>query len=241
MATNSNDPKNNKKKSQEEIDETTQIIGMPDQGGKSAAEEDETTQILGMPEPKEEPVKPKIEPTPAPINTAEEFDPVPKTPESSGKSSMKWMIWVCVIAIVALIIWWCLPKATTTVDDEEVIQTESATTMAPEEAVSDSTPAVANESKETAETPEANTAKEKVTESAVPAQSAATPAQPAAASEAAPAAPKKAFKPKNSLDRQALEVISGKKGNNPVRKKNLGKKYRKVQRRVNELKREGVF
>ena len=213
---------------------------------QNAAVEDESTQILGMPEPKPEPkpAKTKVEPTPAPIGTKEEFDPVPEEPEGNGKSSMTWMIWVCVIAIVALIIWWCLPKNT---EPEKVVEDEQ-TEVVSDSSATDTGVATENTENAPAATPQAGTSETSKPEATPapepkPAAETAKPEtkpEPAAAS-ATTSKPKKAFKAKNSLDRKAMEVISGKKGNNPVRKKNLGKSYKKVQRRVNELKREGVF
>lgn len=211
----------------------------------NAAYEDETTQILGMPEPQKAPKadKTKIEPTPAPIGSPEEFDPVPQEPEGNGKSSMKWMIWVCVIAIVAIIIWWCLPKVEEPVKAEEEEQTEM---------VADSTAAETAETAECTDSPAPNAAtqtaateaaKTEATPAPAPAtkpevkpETTATPAQTATTS-----APRKAFKPKNALDRQAAEVIEGKYGYKPDRQKSFGKGYKKIQRRVNELKRQGAF
>lgn len=39
----------------------------------------------------------------------------------AGKYGLKWMLWICVLAIVALIIWWSVPKSTSAVDVEQTI------------------------------------------------------------------------------------------------------------------------
>ena len=43
------------------------------------------------------------------------------------------------------------------------------------------------------------------------------------------------------VEAEALKTIRGDYGNNPQRKELLGDKYQRIQKRVNELKREGVF
>ena len=99
--------------------------------------------------------------------------------------------------------------------------TASATTNS--ETASNSTPQSADEPKAAGNTPSYSEPKAKANEGS-----------------SAPASTRK-FKPKTSLDRKAMSVIAGQYGKNPERRKNLGKEYRKVQRRVNELKRQGAF
>ncbi|MDE6681836.1 MAG: hypothetical protein K2J87_00240 [Muribaculaceae bacterium] len=45
----------------------------------------------------------------------------------------------------------------------------------------------------------------------------------------------------SDVETEAMKVIRGEYGNNPVRRNNLGSKYQEIQNRVNELKRTGKF
>ena len=45
----------------------------------------------------------------------------------------------------------------------------------------------------------------------------------------------------SNVETEALKVIRGDYGNNPERRKNLGRNYQSIQNRVNELKRQGAF
>ncbi|MDE6409347.1 MAG: hypothetical protein K2K81_03765 [Muribaculaceae bacterium] len=45
----------------------------------------------------------------------------------------------------------------------------------------------------------------------------------------------------SDVEAEAMKVIRGEYGNNPVRRNNLGSKYQEIQNRVNELKRTGKF
>ena len=45
----------------------------------------------------------------------------------------------------------------------------------------------------------------------------------------------------SNVETEALKVIRGDYGDNPERRKNLGRNYQSIQNRVNELKRQGAF
>lgn len=177
-----------------------------------------------------------VENVATPKPTASVNTPLP-TPEPDEKKSNKWLWIILAIIAIILLIWWILPGKTTeteTVIEEDSIEevtvpadttenvSDDAKVPAGEEAIEEnanneeaSTPSVSG-----ANTPEATPAPQDTDNNVT------TPA-PSAVS--------------NDIEAEALRVIRGEYGIGQDRKNKLGSQYQDIQRRVNELKREGAF
>lgn len=116
---------------------------------------------------------------------------------------------------------------------------EAATPAAPANNTVAAPAAPANTAEATAAPakPKAKKAKSKPAKAKAPAVE--TPATDAAVEVAEADVPSGAVS--SDIESEAIKVIRGDYGNNPGRKNNLGDKYEDVQKRVNELKRQGKF
>ncbi|MDE6078888.1 MAG: hypothetical protein K2G35_02360 [Duncaniella sp.] len=160
-------------------------------------------------------------------------EPTPE-PEPDGKGS-NWLLLIVGVVLIAALVWWIVPKGS---DKEDAIAEEVHTEVISgaeetsiDEGVIDITASadsiVAQEEPEgdienQSEMSESTSAKPepvKQTASNVAATSAAT----------------------GDVEEEALKVIRGEYGNGAVRRNNLGANYEAIQRRVNAMKRQGLF
>lgn len=152
--------------------------------------------------------------------------------ETSSKSRKIWL-WVALVVVAALLAYLLWPKATTEGVEEQTIENatqpedETADPVTDEATVSD----VQEEADlQTEEAPEAES------------ETASTETTATTAPEAAPTTTAPANMPTlDGVEAEALKVIRGDYGVGRERKDKLGSQYQAIQRRVNELKREGVF
>lgn len=160
-------------------------------------------------------------------------NPVKPIPEPQEKKNNKWPWIILVIIIVILLIWWLLPGKSTesdTIVKEETIE-EISTPAENTEEVSDEAEIPAGEDAvdENANNDESSNPSEPVVNT-----SETTPAAPQTANNAPSVV-------SNDVEAEALKVIRGEYGIGQERKNKLGNQYEAIQRRVNELKREGAF
>lgn len=171
-------------------------------------------------------VKDTEEPVAAPAQT----EPQKPADTTGGK---KW-IWIAVaVVVIALLAWLLIPKSDSkeAAGQDETTEVVAAESAAPQES-SFNDDAQAAEPADEAEAEPAQTAPAQSEPSAATAPQSAPTAQPAVA----PAA-----EVSDDVEAEAQKVIRGAYGDGQVRKDRLGSKYREVQRRVNELKRQGAF
>lgn len=179
-------------------------------------------------------VKETDEPVAAPAQ------PEPQKPASAAdttpaetKGGMKW-IWIAVaVVVIALLAWLLIPKSDSkeAAGQEETTEAVAAESAAPQESS-------VNDEAQAAEPADEAEAEPEQTVPAQPEQNAA--AEPQSAPVAQPAvAP--AAEVTDDVEAEAQKVIRGAYGDGQVRKDRLGSKYSEVQRRVNELKRQGAF
>ena len=178
-------------------------------------------------------VTPAAKPQPtAPANSVE------PNPEPEEKKNNKWLWIILAIIVVILLIWWLLPG--TSKESEPLVEeetTEEVTTPAenPEEV------------SEEAEIP----AGEDVVEGNVNNDGSSNQSEPVVNTpETIPSTPQSTNNVvtnnapsvvPNDIEAEAIKVIRGDYGIGQERKNKLGNQYEAIQRRVNELKREGAF
>lgn len=184
----------------------------------------------------EEPIvatAPKTQPT-APVN------PVKPTPEPEVNKNNKWLWIALAIIVIILLIWWLLPGKSTESEPiveeetiEEVVTPSENNEDVPDEAEisagDDAVDGYAN-----------NEEGSNLSEPAVnnPETAPATAAPQTTNNVAQNNAPSVVS---NDVEAEALKVIRGEYGIGQDRKNKLGNQYEAIQRRVNELKREGAF
>lgn len=182
----------------------------------------------------EEPIvatAPKTQPT-APVN------PVKPTPGLEVKKNNKWLWIAFAIIVIIFLIWWLLPGKST--ESEPIVEEETI-----EEVV---TPSENNE-----DVPDETeiSAGDDAVDGYANNDEGSNPSEPAVNNpETAPAtaAPQTTNNENNApsvvtndVEAEALKVIRGEYGIGQDRKNKLGNQYEAIQRRVNELKREGAF
>lgn len=182
----------------------------------------------------EEPVvAPATKPQPtAPAN------PVKPIPEPEEKKKNKWLWIILAIIVVILLIWWVLPGKSTEsqpVVEEENIEEVTTPTVNPDE-VSEETEIPAGDDS---------------VEENVNSEGSSNPSEPVVNTpETIPTTPQSTNNVvmnnapsvvPNDIEAEALKVIRGDYGIGQERKNKLGNQYEAIQRRVNELKREGAF
>lgn len=160
--------------------------------------------------------------------TPEDFD---KDPKSSRKNIVRWIVGAILVIIVIIVIIFAL-KGCDSKTDSNPIEEITLTTGIERESITDRTKGEDGmDNKENGErVSDVSTNSE--TERDAQQELTTTPGQSSEQSSTS-----------ESLDveSEAIKVIRGEYGNNPVRKKALGDKYQSIQNRVNQLKRQGVF
>lgn len=172
---------------------------------------------------------------PQPTAPANSVDP---NPEPEEKKNNKWLWIILAIIVVILLIWWMFPGTTTEsqpVVEEETIEEVTTPAENPEEV------------SEEAEIP----AGEDAVEENVNNDGSSNPSEPVVNTpETIPTTPQSTNNVvtnnapsvvPNDIEAEALKVIRGDYGIGQERKNKLGNQYEAIQRRVNELKREGAF
>ena len=176
----------------------------------------------------------------APVAQPQQTDSVNSvkpTLEPEEKKNGKWLWVILAIIVIILLIWWLFPGESTKsepVVEEETI--EEVTTPA------ENTEEVSNEAEipaggDAVEENANNGESSKPSEAVVNTQE-ATPVAPTTSNVATNNAPSVVS---NDVEAEALKVIRGEYGIGQERKDKLGNYYEAIQRRVNELKREGAF
>ena len=186
----------------------------------------------------------KVEET-KPVSEPGLVDPQPKQPRRNSKI---WL-WIFSIIVIGLLIWWIIASIRT---ENKTVEAETQTPTVEEvieqpETVEEGTevPAVSEEqlSEETSPTDVQETRpltpipSSTTEEPSVPVQSQRSKSSPTTTQSQSNAS----INISNDVEAEAMKVIRGDYGNNPIRRKNLGPKYREIQKRVNEMKRKGKF
>lgn len=165
---------------------------------------------------------------------------VKPTPEPEKNKNNKWLWIALAIIVIILLIWWLLPGKST--ESEPIVEEETI-----EEVV---TPSENNE--EVPDEAEVSAGDDAV-DGYANNDEGSNPSEPAVNNlETAPttAAPQTTNNVaqnnapsvvSNDVEAEALKVIRGEYGIGQDRKNKLGNRYEAIQRRVNELKREGAF
>ena len=184
----------------------------------------------------------------------------PEVLTGSNSTNKKMWIWIiCGIIVIGLLVWWIVA----TVRSEEKGGDENNSTPMTEEVAE--TPKTAVEVTENKVNDEKNTNVAPISDQKTVTESTPSDVQKTEQTISEPSSPQKeasvanepqksstpqlttqnkpvgSTKVSNDVDKEAMNVIKGKYGNNPVRKKKLGSKYKDIQKRVNELKKEGAF
>ena len=179
---------------------------------------------------------------------------------NSGGGNNKWMWIVGAILVVAIIAWLCVRGCSSNdqgVTTEPTVEAVEATGASEEEAVVEE-PATENEGEQsvsseaevdgptTEEIASASTATApEAPASAATATSASTPTIATSETVSRPSGNTVSATPaaqvSSDIEAEALKVIRGEYGTGFERKLKLGSKYREIQNRVNELKRQGAF
>lgn len=183
----------------------------------------------------EEPVVAPIA-KPQPTATVNSVKP---TPEPEEKKNNKWL-WIILAIIIILLIWWLLPGKSTEsepVIEEETIE-EVTTSAENTEEVSDEAEIPVGEYavEENANKVDRSNPSESVVNTP---ETTPTPAVPQSTNNVAKNNATSVVS--NDVEAEALKVIRGEYGIGQERKDKLGSQYEAIQRRVNELKREGAF
>lgn len=157
------------------------------------------------------------------------------TTEPKEKKNNKWPCIILAIIVISLLIWWLLPGKSTeseTIEEEETIEEVSTPAENIEEASDEAEiPAGEDAVEENANHDESSNPSEPVVNTpettTAPSALQTTNNAPSVVS--------------NDVEAEALKVIRGEYGIGQERKNKLGNQYEAIQRRVNELKREGAF
>lgn len=186
-----------------------------------------------------------------PTKLQEVIPPTPTPePENQEKGSQKWWIWLSLIIILALIAWWVWPTSNSDEKGQEEtgqeviapIEEESVTTS--DTALASDTPAEEEEQSETGSTPAPEASNGETPETVATSPKEAVPSVESSPNTNAvsPSSSTPSYGASSSdIETEALKVIRGDYGNNPVRRQQLGDKYQTIQAKVNQLKKEGKF
>lgn len=159
-------------------------------------------------------------------------------PEPEEKKNNKWLWIILVIIVIILLIWWLFPGTSTEsepVAEEETIEEVTTPTEDPKE-VSEDVEIPAGE--DAIEENTNNVGSPNPSGSVVNTPETIPVAQQSANIVVSSNAPSVVS---NDVEAEALKVIRGEYGIGQERKNKLGNQYEAIQRRVNELKREGAF
>ena len=167
-------------------------------------------------------------------------NPVKPIPEPEEKKKNKWLWIILAIIVVILLIWWLLPGKSTESEpivEEETIE-EVSTPAENTEEVSDEAeiPAVEDAVEENANNDESSNPSAPVENTP---ETTSAPSAPQTKNNVATSNASSVVS--NDVEAEALKVIRGDYGIGQERKNKLGNQYESIQRRVNELKREGAF
>ena len=194
--------------------------------------------------------------------TPASLDPVGDYQEKRNKKGWMWIALGVVVAFLCILFLWIIPskdKSGVGGTDIEPAPEQTETTVAGDNGEAVEAPESPENGMSDAAAPTAEPAKEAPVKTEEPKAAAASNGQPAEAAAAAPApatvkqsastshhgkSRRKASSRKTSLrgeSKDVLKVIRGDYGNASDRKRNLGSRYRKIQKRVNQLKRSGAF
>lgn len=165
-------------------------------------------------------------------------NPVNPIPEPEEKKNKNWIWIVLVVIVIILLIWWLLPGESTKSEpivEEETIEEVTSTAENTEE--------VSNEAKipaggDVVEENDNNGESSKPSEAVVNTHETTSVVPQTTNNVATNNAPSVVS---NDVEAEALKVIRGEYGIGQERKNKLGNDYEAIQRRVNELKREGAF
>lgn len=136
--------------------------------------------------------------------------------ELEKRKGLRWVKIVLAIVLLALVVWF-LTRSCSNESTEITTETEQ---LVPSDVTKDS---VATDAPAQEVEPAPETVSDVVTE---------TTTAPASKTAATPA---------EDVDAEAMKVIRGEYGAGAIRKNRLGERYVEIQRRVNQLKRQGVF
>lgn len=149
------------------------------------------------------------------------------------KSSKRWLWIMGIIILVVLLALWLWPSSTTSeVIDKETVEEVTA----PADETTDTVTNVTTTSEDQTDTNVSG--KEEVNAETNPV---ATSSAPNTTSSSPVAMPATTATISNDIEAEAFKVIRGDYGVGQERKERLGSQYQAIQKRVNELKREGVF
>ena len=176
-------------------------------------------------------------PSPQPKVSANHVTP---TLEPEEKKNNKWFLIILSIIIIILLIWWLLPGKSN--ESKPVVEEETIEEVAPvvenAEEVSEEAaiPVEGDAVEDKVESDESNTPSEPLanTPKTDPVHTA-----PQATKDTAPNSVPTVVS--NDVEAEALKVIRGDYGIGEERKSKLGNQYDAIQKRVNELKKEGIF
>lgn len=165
---------------------------------------------------------------------------VNSTTEPKEKKNNKWPWIILAIIVIILLIWWLLPGKSTESEpivEEETIE-EVSTYAENTEEVSDEAEIPAGEDavEENANKDESSNPSEPVVNTP---ETTTAPSAPQTTNNVAISNAPSVVS--NDVEAEALKVIRGDYGIGQERKNKLGNQYEAIQRRVNELKREGAF
>ena len=228
-------------------------IGTPDVAPQASAPK--PAPAASKPKSVSEPViANKPEPSAAPISVVPEF-------EKEKRNNGKWLWIILVILIVILVLWWLFMNKTSdpqleadaevteqiTVPTDETIENPTdEVTAEPGDATTGKSALPTEATENTAQGQDAGQTDPVTTTSAqaesTPAPATSTPSATAANSAAVTAGNStSASNVSNDIEAEAMKVIRGVYGDGQTRKQKLGERYTAIQKRVNEMTREGLF
>lgn len=157
------------------------------------------------------------------------------TTEPKEKKNNKWPWIILAIIVIIFLIWWLLPGKST--ESEPIVEEETVEEV--------STPAENTEEvSDEAEIPAGEDAVEENVnndESSNPSEPVVNTPETTTTPSALQITNNASSVVSNDVEAEALKVIRGEYGIGQERKNKLGNQYEAIQRRVNELKREGAF
>ncbi|MDR0573062.1 MAG: hypothetical protein LBG96_03365 [Tannerella sp.] len=166
---------------------------------------------------------------------------------SKPEKKSKWRLWLLLVIIAIVVVIFLVRKCSTKGNDAanestpaQVEQPATVTEQAPaakEKAVAPTLAAEDTDKPASEETLEPATSEQPTTK---PAESVTTPAQSVQPATVKPAAsPTLSVLPQGTLEEKVQKVIRGDFGNGEDRKRALGSEYKEIQRKVNEMYRNG--
>jgi hypothetical protein len=152
----------------------------------------------------------------------------PIEPEKSSGNGKNFLI-IAAVVVVCIIGWLLLSKS----ENEQITEPEVAEVAVPSSEEQDESNAASEESEQPQAEETAPKEEEATQETAAPKE---TPVEKPTTNVVSSAA-----NVSGDVEAEAMKVIRGDYGDGEERKAKLGSEYQKIQNRVNQLKREGVF